>query len=182
MKKISETILYQAKWLSLVEGVYHNKHGEEIKWESIKRSQETTGMVVIAKMVPSNRFILIKQYRPTLEGYVLGFPAGLADGDVNHALVELREETGYVGKIVEVSPVLKSNAGILNDSGIAVFVQVDENDPANQSPEQTLEPSEDIDVFCIAKEDMKEFLLDQYSQGVHIGGNLWYLFVLSQKI
>ncbi len=182
MEQISEKKLYQGNWLTLVETVYRNKDGEEVVWESVRRRKPWVGVIAVAKLVPSARFILIKQFRPTLNGYVIGFPAGIGDGDAEHALVELKEETGYTGVIKDISPVMKSNAGIINDSGMCVYIEVDEHAPDNQNPRQNLEPSEDIDVILVHKDKMKEFLLSEYENGTHIGGNLWYLFVLSDVI
>ena len=51
---------------------------------------------------------------------------------------KLREETGYIGEIKEVSPILRSNAGIMRDSGMAVYVEVDENRPENQKSRATI--------------------------------------------
>ena len=182
MKKIEEKVLHKGEWLTLVATTFDNGRGEHYVWESVRRAKEAAGVVVIAKLIPSNRFILIRQFRPVLENYVLGFPSGLADNDPDHALIELKEETGYTGTIVEVSPVLKSNAGILHDSGMAVYVEVDENLPENQNPKQELETSEIIDVILVSKDNMKDYLLKEYEQGTYIGSNLWYLFVLSEII
>lgn len=182
MEHISEKKLYQGNWLTLVETVYRNKHGEEVVWESVCRKEPWVGVIAVAKLVPSMRFILIKQFRPTLNGYVIGFPAGISDGDAQHALVELQEETGYTGVIKDVSPVMKSNAGIINDSGMSVYIEVDEHAPENRNPQQNLEPSEDIEVVLVCRDKIKEYLLGEYENGTHIGGNLWYLFVLSDVI
>ena len=77
---------------------------------------------------------------------------------------------------------MKTSAGILNDSGMAVYVEVDEGDPRNQNPQQNLEPSEEIEVYVVAQEDIKEFFLREQKKGVHIAANLWYLFVLKDII
>lgn len=182
MRKVDEKILHKGEWLTLVATTFENGRGEHYVWESVRRSKEAAGVVVIAKLVPSNRFVLIKQFRPVLENFVLGFPSGLADNDPQHALVELKEETGYTGKIIEASPVLKSNAGIVHDSGMAVYVEVDETLAENENPEQELEPSEIIDVVLVSKDNMKEFLLKEHEAGTYIASNLWYLFILSDLI
>ncbi len=92
------------------ETIYQNKEGKELSWECVHRKRSTVGVVIVARLMPSKRFILIKQYRPAIDGYIIAFPAGLGFNDPNHALVELKEETGYTGKIVDVSPVLKTGA------------------------------------------------------------------------
>lgn len=182
MKQISQKDLYQGHWLTLVESVYENKHGQQVVWESVKRRKPWVGVVAIAQMIPSGRFILVKQFRPAINGYVLGFPAGIADGNPEHALVELKEETGYTGTIKHASPVMKTNSGIVNDSGITVYIEVDEFLEENRDPRQALEPGEDIEVVLVPRDEIKQFLLDEHEKGTHIGGNLWYLFVLSEVI
>ena len=129
--------------------------------------------------MPSQRFILIKQYRPAIDGYIMAFPAGLGFNDPNHALVELKEETGYVGKIVDVSPVLKTGAALINDSARIVYVEVDEQLPANQNPVQELEDSEDIQVCLVTRQGAQNFLLEQIKQGTHVAANLWYIFAIN---
>src|SRR5690242_6715129 len=122
MKKISERTVYEGQWLSVDEMVCQNKDGIEIIWESIRRKQSSVGVVILAKLIPSNRFILIKQYRPAIGGYILAVPAGLGFGDPQHALVELKEETGYHGKIAFISPILKTGASLVDDSAHIICV------------------------------------------------------------
>ena len=123
--------------------------------------------------------MLIKQFRPAAHGYVLGLPAGLAYGDPAHALVELKEETGYTGKIVSVSPVLKTGSTITNENGLIVTIEVDENDPANRDPKQSLEPGEDIEVCLVRREEAIEFINSEIKQGTHVSSALWYMFGLA---
>ena len=182
MKKISEKILFEGKWLCLCETVYEDKDGVAIAWESVRRKKTVSGVVIVAKLMPSKRFIIIKQFRPAIAGYILSFPAGLSHGDPKHALVELKEETGYVGKIALVSPPMKTGASIIDDNGQIVYVGVDENDPANRNPVQQLEPGEVIEVHLVKKEEAKNFLLKENSRGTHISSNLWYFFVLSEMV
>ncbi len=176
MKKISEKIVHEGQWLIVQESTYRTKQGKTIIWEHIKRKRSTIGVVIVAKLKPSNRIILIKQFRPAAEGYVLGFPAGLAFGDPNHALVELKEETGYVGNIVSVSPVLKTGSTITNESGLIVCIEVNERLKVNKNPQQQLETGEDITVHLVKKDQMLNFLKAQQKQGVHVASTLWYLF------
>lgn len=181
MKKISEKLVYEGQWLTVYESVYETKKGEQITWESICRRKSATGVVVLAQLVPSRQFILIKQFRPVVQGYVLGLPAGLAFGDPAHALVELKEETGYTGKIVAVSPVLKTGSTITNENGLIVSVEVDENDPLNQNPVQELEPGEDIEVCLVTREGAVEFIRSEQANGTHVSSALWYMFGIMHR-
>ena len=176
MKKLNEKTVYNGQWLSVSETIYQNKEGKELSWECVHRKRSTVGVVIVARLMPSQRFILIKQYRPAIDGYIIALPAGLGFNDPNHALVELKEETGYIGKMVDVSPVLKTGSSLINDNARIVYIEVDEELPANQKPVQKLEDAEDIQVFLVIKEEAKDFLLEQIKQGTHIAANLWYIF------
>ena len=178
MKKISERSVYEGQWLSVHETVCQAKDGRQITWESIRRKKSSVGVVVLAKLIPSNQIILIKQYRPAIEGYILALPAGLGHGDPQHALVELKEETGYTGKVVSISPILKTGASLINDSAYIICVDVDEKDPRNEHPQQELEVGEDIQVCLVKMEKGLDFIHSQQKQGVHIASNLWYIFGL----
>ena len=182
MKKINEKTVFEGQWLSVREAVYQNKEGREFIWECVHRKRSTVGVVIMARLMPSKRFILIKQYRPAIDGYIIAFPAGLGFNDPNHALVELKEETGYIGKIIDVSPVLKTGASLINDNARIIYIEVDENLPANQNPVQELEDAEDIQVCLVSKKDAKDFLLGQIQEGVHVASNLWYVFGIDQLI
>jgi ADP-ribose pyrophosphatase len=182
MKKLNEKTVYDGQWLSVREIIYQNNEGKELSWECVHRKRSTVGVVILARLMPSKRFILIKQYRPAIDGYIIAMPAGLGFNDPNHALVELKEETGYAGKIVDVSPVLKTGSSLIDDNLRIIYIEVDENLPANQNPAQELEDSEDIQVCLVTKEGAKDFLLEQIKQGTHVAANLWYLFGVNQLI
>ena len=179
MKKLNEKTVYEGKWLSVHELLYENKEGAQYTWETVRRKKSTVGVVVLAKLIPSNRFILIRQFRPAINGYILSFPAGLGFDDPNHALVELKEETGYAGRIVQVSPILKTGASLINDSARIVYIEVDEHAHENKNPQQALETAEDITVCLVSQEDGRRFLQEEESRGVHIAANLWYVFGLN---
>ena len=176
MKKISEKMVYEGQWLSVHESVYETKKGEVVTWENIRRKRSATGVVALAQLMPSKRIVLIKQFRPAAQGYVLGLPAGLAYGDPKHALVELKEETGYTGRMTAVSPVLKTGSTITDENGLIVSIEIDEHDPLNLDPKQELEPGEDIEVCLVARKDMVDFMKMERSRGTHISSSLWYLF------
>ncbi|MDO8302855.1 MAG: NUDIX hydrolase, partial [Sedimentisphaerales bacterium] len=177
-KNISEKVLYQGQWLSLVEIEYETHKSERLQWECVRRTRSSVTAVIVARLKPSDRFVLIKQYRPATDGYVLGFPVGLSTGHRDDALRELKEETGYSGTIKDISPILNSHAGLINDPGMVVYAEVDETLPENQSPQQELEPGEDITVHLIKAEDLRHFIQKESGAGTHISPGLWYLFGL----
>lgn len=180
MKKISEKIVFTGNWLSVKETVHMNQFGQEVIWETVERKSIRNIVIIIAQLIPSKRYVLIKQFRPAINKTVLGFPAGINYNDTNenHALKELLEETGYYGKISEISPELALSPALTNETVVICHATIDEQDPLNQNPKQDLEPEEQIEVVLVDSDNVKQFLLDQIAQGLEVGVGLWYLFAI----
>lgn len=178
MKKTQEKILYKGKWLALKQITYKSKSGETVNWESIERTNTSKTVVIIPKLVPSNRYLMIKQYRPAINNYILGFPAGLVEGEdlEKEALRELKEETGYIGKIKTISPELYSNAALLTDTVRVVNAEIDETIKENLNPKQHLESEEEIEVVLVNENSLKNFLLKEQAKGTAVSMGLWYVF------
>jgi ADP-ribose pyrophosphatase len=179
MKKIEEKILYEGNWLQLKETLYDN-NGNEVKWETVDRKTSKITVVIVAKLIPSEKYILIKQYRMPINNYIIGFPAGVSEGKELESDIkkELKEETGYVGKIISISPPLKSNPGMTDETVRIATVIIDENLEGNIKPRQELEPSEEIEVKLIKKEEIRKFIENQIEIGTDIGVGVWYTFNL----
>lgn len=70
---------------------------------------------------------ILFQFRPPLAAYCLELPAGLVDaGEVAGAAAarELLEETGYSGRVVDVSPICASDPGLTNANMQLVVMEV----------------------------------------------------------
>lgn len=182
MKKIEDKTLYSGFWLNFKEGRFVNNQNQVFSWEYIERKNNASIIIVIPYLIPSNRMILIRQFRCPINNYILGFPAGVAHNDesekdiAEEALRELREETGYTGKVMEISPVLKASSGIMDDRVRIVHIAVDETLPENQNPAQDLEPEEEIEVIIKERSHIKRFLQEEIEKGTAVGAGLWYLF------
>ena len=67
------------------------------------------GIVAILQKPSGPELVLQKQFRPPINKVVIEVPAGLVDAGetaAQSAVRELREETGYHGEVVEMSPVM----------------------------------------------------------------------------
>ena len=102
MKVIDKKPLWTGKFLRTVLIKYSahcnssNTH-ETRDWESVERVN-CSGIVGIVPVTDSGEIILIRQFRPPVNGYVVELPAGLCDmGEAleDAAKRELIEETGY---------------------------------------------------------------------------------------
>ena len=179
MKKISETLLYESDWLQLLKSNWQHENGKIYGWDFVRRKHSQNAVVIIAKLVPSNRYVIIKEYRAAVGHFVIGFPAGLTENeDVKiDAIRELKEETGFISnKIIKVSPVLDMNPAMTDATFQVVTIEVNENTKENMNPKQELELSEDIEVFLLKKEEINDFLKEQEKLGVRVGPAVWYYF------
>ncbi|KAK3215439.1 hypothetical protein GRF29_19g3276939 [Pseudopithomyces chartarum] len=106
----------EAKWLEFQKLSWTDQTGKPRIWEAASRkTRGSSGVdaVAIAALIthPSRApsTIVILQYRPPVDAVCVEFPAGLVDeGETPEqaAIRELKEETGYEGKDVELSPVI----------------------------------------------------------------------------
>ncbi|MBU1218307.1 NUDIX hydrolase [Myxococcota bacterium] len=179
MKKIVENVLWEGKWLRAVDKVFEKDDGEIIHWETVERQGSSRSVVIIAKMIPSGRFVFIKQYRQTVENWVVGFPAGLLDENLtpeDQAQKELFEETGYTGKVVKVSPLLRFSTGTNASWMNLVNMEIDESSEENLHPVQHLEKAEEISVHLKTRNEAQDFILNEMNAGTQVGSGVWYLF------
>jgi len=184
MKPINETTQYRGNWLVFKERTYRNRDNREIRWETIERTRPVLITVIVPRLVPSGRIVLIRQFRPTINRAIIGFPAGMVPCDQGidesffeqESLRELKEETGYTGTIVQKSPLLKVSSGIMDQGSRLVHAIIDERLPENMNPVQQLEPSEQIEVLAMPEAEIRSFLFEEIEKGNHIGAGVWYLF------
>ena len=177
---LEEQSLYQGSWSNFVEISYEDEKRQKRKWEVLHRKNDAEAVIIIAKMEPSDRYIIIRQFRPPTNSYLLEFPAGLVDsGETREqtAIRELSEETGYVGEFQKISPRLYSSPGLLSEAVSFAHIQVDESLPENQSPKAKNEPGEFITVFKKSVDEISEFFSQEISQGVKFDAKLYSYFI-----
>ena len=181
---LEEQLLYQGRWSNLVEFSYEDEKKQIRKWEGLHRKNNAEAVIIIAKMKPSDRYIIIRQFRPPTNSYLLEFPAGLVDsGETREqtATRELSEETGYFGEVEKISPRLYSSPGILSEAVSFAHIQVDENLPDNQRPTARNEPGEFITVFKKSVDEISKFFNQESSRGVKFDVKL-YSYFLAQGV
>ncbi|THY67955.1 putative ADP-ribose pyrophosphatase [Aureobasidium pullulans] len=171
-----------AKWTTLKKITYNNAENVTKFWESAVRPTrpsnsliDAVGIVAILQKPGGSELLLQKQFRPPIDKICVEVPAGLVDEGEDAetcAVRELKEETGYVGKVIKgdlgVTPVMyngkldpdkdvtaiaqiccSTDPGFCNTNLQMVHVHVDMSNPDNQNPKPELEENEFIECFSI---------------------------------
>ena len=154
-------IIASGNWLQLEKITYYDHEVKERIWESVSRKRSSGAVVIIATLKPSNEILLIRQFRPPTHSYAIEFPAGLIDsGETPEvtAIRELKEETGYSGKIIKILPTAYSSPGLSSETVTVVYMEIDELAEENQELETNFDDGEDVETFKVAKDDILKFL------------------------
>lgn len=156
----SEVVEFRGRFLAFKTLGWTDVHGVERKWESADRVANRGAVLIVARLEPSMRYVLIRQYRPPARQTVVEFPAGLMDEGEDAAAAaarELREETGYVAKSLRIDPPAYTTPGMSNESVFMVRAIIDETAAENVNPETEFDPSESIETFLVAEDELVEF-------------------------
>ena len=137
--------LLETKYLNFFE-IIHN----DSPYYAVSRSKELyqgkINAVSVCARTPEGKFILIHEYRPVVDSWVVDVPSGLIDEGENFMAAaerELLEETGFElqEEGLTFSPPLYSSVGMTDERSVIVF------GTAVPSQEQKLEEDERINVI-----------------------------------
>lgn len=159
----------EGNWLYLSEIEYTDHEGKLRTWESVSRKKTGGAVLIIAKLVPSGKLILIRQFRPPTGKTVLEFPAGLVDpGETfeEAAVRELREETGYCGVIDSVSVPGYSSPGMSSETVCIARMTVMESEQKELKTD--FDESEYIETLTVAPEDLPDLIRREDAAGTGI--------------
>jgi ADP-ribose pyrophosphatase len=173
----------QSEWIEFQKITYSDQTGEERVWEAAARkkrgNKSGVDAVAISAIIrhPSRppSTIVILQYRPPINAVCVEFPAGLVEKESpsDTSLRELKEETGYQGKLSFISPTIVSDPGLTtaNMQLATVEVQLKEGD---KEPEQQLEEGEFIERVVVPLDDLFDRLKEYSEEGMIVDARLWH--------
>ena len=183
MEIISRETLWEGSFLRAVKLIYEDKNGSLRKWEAVERVN-CEGIVAIVPVTSEGELILIRQFRPVLNNYVIEFPAGLNDRGESLAEAarrELIEETGQTtGEVIFLAEGPISSG--LSTEMLTVFLAKGIG-PA--SPEMLKrfpsDESEDIEIIRTPAADIHETLKNFREKGDFIDIKIYGLLELAKK-
>jgi 8-oxo-dGTP pyrophosphatase MutT (NUDIX family) len=170
-RRITSTPRAAGRFLRLDDLLYLDGQGRERRWESAGRQGAATAVLVVPVLRPSGRLVLIRQYRPPVDAYVIEFPAGLVDpGETPEqaAVREVFEETGYRGAVRWTGPQTCSSPGMTCEGVRLMLMDVDESLAANRQPSACPDEGEEIEVCLVSLDCLAAFLRTQQEAGACI--------------
>ena len=183
-------ILFEGKHLVFSELQFTDFKGIERRWESADRKNSAfdggvtpSAVLIIARTVPDNEIILIRQYRPPAGRAMIEFPAGLIDpGETaaESAARELMEETGFAGKLLYVTNPGYSSPGMSGESIVLAIMEIDAEFYRKNPPVAHPEENENIEVFRVPLDNLAEFIAEQEKAGCGIDSKI-YTYLAMKK-
>ncbi|KAI0130284.1 ADP-ribose pyrophosphatase [Xylariales sp. AK1849] len=176
-----------SKWLKLVKINYTDINGTSRTWEAMKRptrpktsAVDAIQIIAILEKPGGPELLLEKQFRPPVGKVVVEFPAGMVDeGETPEqaAVRELREETGFVGDVMEdrsgAKRIVTWNSPASSSScTYMIHMNIDFCKEENQNPRPELEESEFIECFSIPLKDLYTECRKLESQGFAVDGKV----------
>lgn len=165
---VKEQVIAAGRWLKLEKTTYVDPAGKSREWETAKRTtrqvnaaSDGVGIIALLKRtLHKDCVVMVKQFRPPLGCYTLEFPAGLMDEGESAevaALRELKEETGYKGEVVGVTPAVTClDPRMSNCTTHIVAVNINGDELENVNPSQQLGDGEFVDVILLPLDEFQQ--------------------------
>jgi ADP-ribose pyrophosphatase len=175
---VGKRIISEGNFVRFVRTAYTDSSGKLREWESFERVN-CNGIVVIVPVTDNNVVLLIRQFRPPVNGYVVEFPAGLNDkGETLEAAArrELIEETGYSASEMVFLTEGPMSSGSSGEILTAFFARGLEFKGIGERDE-----TEDIEVLEVPMDRLEDTLSALRSEGDYVDLKIYGLMELAKK-
>jgi len=175
---IDKETLWEGRYLRCVRLSYHDSQGVLRHWESVERVH-CDGVVAVVPVTDEGEILLIRQFRPAVNGMVIEFPAGLNDRgeDIEDAAKrELREETGFESEEIKFLARGPLSSGASNEV-LTVFLARGLRFRGIDGRDET----EEIEVLKVRIEGASELLAQHEREGDLIDLKIFGLIELARR-
>lgn len=182
---VERKTLWEGKFLRSILTIYIDSSGAIREWESFERVN-CKGIVAIVPVTDDKEVLLIRQFRPPVNGYVIEFPAGLNDrGDTleEAAKRELLEETGYSAKeivFLTKGPMSSGASGEILTVFLAKGLALNQVQGQGQGVGM-MDEAENIEVLKIPIDELADKLSALRSEGNYVDLKIYGLMELARK-
>lgn len=165
IRVIGTKALTARKFVNLFEIRYSDRNGRQRIWDFVSRQSppkietgafdSVDAVIIVPWHVPSQKLVVIREFRMPLNDYQYGFPAGLVDeGETpeKSAARELKEETGLaVTGVRRCSPPIYVSSGLTDESVVMVYVDC-KGEPSNRDAGS----AEDIETVFVSQKEAED--------------------------
>lgn len=184
MAVLSKKTMWQGKFLRSVLIEYtvrcnSSSCREQRTWEAFERVN-CDGVIGIVPFTDNNEIILIRQFRPPVNGFVIELPAGLVDsGEPFEKAVrrELVEETGYEAGSVQFLTEGPMSSGASGEI-LSVYVATELKHVGIGQRDET----EDIEVILVPVAEIAEKLEELKKKGDHIDLKVYGMIEMAKNL
>ncbi len=183
MKVIERKSMWKGKFIETVMISYEDRHGHVRKWEAVDRIN-SAGVVVVIPVTDGKELVLIRQYRPALDRYVIELPAGLVESGEDYVEAgkrELIEETGYAAGAVSLLTEGVVSTGINAEMWKIVLALDVKEVPEEVLADHPSDDNEDIEVIKTPLESVYETLESYKDNGDVIDLRIFGLLELARR-
>jgi ADP-ribose pyrophosphatase len=167
----------------MLELTYLDRAGRERVWEAVGRVN-ALGVVVVVPVTEGGEVVLIRQYRPALDRFVIELPAGLIDPgeDVFEAgRRELIEETGHEAGRIEILTEGVMSTGIETEPWTVLLAEQVTPASPEACAERPADENEDIDVLSVPLGEAALAVPDLLQEGEAVDLRIYGLLELARR-
>lgn len=160
MKVIGKRILWEGKFIKTTLITYKDRKGRVRKWEAVSRLKHND-VVVIIPITRNHELVLIRQFRPSLDSYVIELPAGLVNPEedlVSAGRRELIEETAHTSDTISLLEEGVMSTGINTEKWRVLVAQDVEEVSQEILHAHPPDENEDIEIIKVPLDNLYQFL------------------------
>jgi 8-oxo-dGTP pyrophosphatase MutT (NUDIX family) len=183
MQIIGKDVVWEGNYLRAVILNCKENSGKLKKWEAVERVN-CHGVVAVVPITKSGELLLIRQFRPIVNNFVIEFPAGINDRQerlIDVAKRELIEETGYTAEefiFLTEGPISSGMSSEIMTVFLAKNTFSASSLLKNQFPP---EESEDIEIIKTPIAGLDKTLNNYQKNGDYIDLKIYGLMELAKK-